>query len=94
MVKGSQLKKAEANQFVKSILQAMFIQTDEEQEEVTIPVTDNLNDDPSLTQALKNLDPKVDSKDSANVSLAEYLSNKKSDFSNPANSISLIFEHY
>ena len=68
---------AEANQLVKSILQAMFIQTDKEQEEVTIPVTDNLDDVPSLTQALKNLDPKDDSKDSANVSLAEYLSNKK-----------------
>ena len=51
--------------------------TNGEQEEVTIPVTDNLDDVPSLTQALKNLDPKDDSKDSANVSLAEYLSNKK-----------------
>ena len=43
VVKGSQLKKAEANQLVKSILQAMFIQTDEEQEEVTIrPQTGSL----------------------------------------------------
>ena len=59
VVKGSKLKNAEANQLVKSILQAMFIQTDEEQEEVTIPVTDNLDDDASLTQVLKNLDPKT-----------------------------------